>query len=104
MKQLDITAGSCAGGQSFVRLFNNASQAVTTIAVASKSVPSPQKLEDTGLFLSFCFDGILLASTEWNARGRMQELHYCKGCNGVGCLCPWKGPLIPTFSIADLVY
>jgi len=84
MKQLDTAAGSCIGWQSFARFFNNASRAVTAEAMASKRVPSPQKLEDARLFSSFCFDGIywrLQAANEMQGKG-----YYCKGYNGIVCL------------------
>ena len=106
MKQLDTTAGSCIGWQSFARLFNNASQAVTAEAVASKRVPSPQKREDTRLFSSFCFDGIyrcLHAVNEMQGKGCKTSV-IARAVMVLYACCPWKGPLFPDFFIAALIY
>lgn len=105
MKQLDIAAGSCIGWQSFARLFNNASQAVTAEAVALKRVPSPKKLEDTSLF-SFCFNGIyqcLQAVNEMQGKGCKNSI-IARAVMALYACCPWKGSLFPDFSIAALIY
>lgn len=98
MKQPDTAAGLCVGWQLFVRLFNNASQAVTT--EASKRVPSSQNWEGRRPFSSFCFDGIYWclqavneSKTSIIARA-VTALHACR---------PWKGPLFPDFSVAALI-
>lgn len=105
MKQLDTAAGLCIGWQSFVRLFNNVSQAVTAEAVASKGVPCPQKLENTRLLASFCFDGIcqcLQAVNEMQGKGCKSSV-IVRAVMVLYACCPWKGPLFPDFSIAALI-
>lgn len=106
MKQLDTVAASCIGWQSFARLFNNASQAVTTEAMASNRVPSAQKLEDTRLFSSLCFDGIywcLQTVNEMQGKGCKTSV-IARPVMVLYACCPWKGPLFPDFSIAALIY